>query len=104
MPRFQPGDLALVVACPQVPENVGCVVELIQRLGPGDLYVAPSTGETREAIGNGWLVVGRVRGMGRRTSGEIFYEHGHALFTEKRLMPLRGYFLPASEKTREVPA
>lgn len=104
MPRLHPGDLALVVACPQLPENVGCVVELIQALAPGDLYVAPSNGELRCSEGHGWLVTGRVKGAGRRPDGTIFFEYGHALFTEKRLMPLRGYFLPASEKAGEVPA
>lgn len=104
MAKFNPGDLALVIECSMVPENVGCVVELMQALVPGDLYIAPSNGETRRAEGHGWLVVGRVKGAGRHPDGSIFFEYGHALFTEKRLMPLRGYFLPASEKAGEVPA
>lgn len=105
MSQFKVGDLALVVRCKQVPENIGRVVELVQYLTPGDLYVAPSNGETRYSQGYGWLVVGNVKGMGlNHGDGMVFFEEGHALFRETSLMPLRGDFAPEREKSSEVPA
>lgn len=90
MSGLRVGGLALVIACPQIPENVGCVVELVQHLMPDDLYIAPSNGEIRYSQGEGWLVTGRVTGLGRRQDGTTFREFGHALFSAQRLMPLEG--------------
>lgn len=105
MSQFKAGDEALVVRSKLVPENIGRVVELVQYLTPGDLYVAPSNGETRYSTGEGWLCVGNVKGMGvRHSDGGVFFEEGHALFRERSLMPLRGDFTPEREKSSEVPA
>lgn len=103
MSLFKAGDLALVVECKLVPENVGCVVELIQHLRKDEEYLAPDRIE-RYADAECWLVQGRVRGLSRKPDGTIISTYGHACFQERRLMPLRGDFAPDREKCREVPA
>lgn len=100
--KFNPGDIALVVACPMIPENIGREVELIQHLCEGELYTAPD-GLIRSSEGDGWLVVGRVQGL-VRGDGFLKKINGHAIFQECRLMPLRGDFAPLKQKSQAVPA
>lgn len=102
MSRFKAGDLALVIQCRRLPENVGRCVELIQHLEAGELYFAPSNGDLRRAQAACWLVVGNVRGMVCRPDGTEYREVGHALFNEKRLMPLRGGFRSVGAGVRRV--
>lgn len=98
--EFKAGDLALIVMSrfPDSP-NVGCAVELIQLVRPGETIKLPNGNEDRFAGPNeSWLVAGNV--LCRKTSGWVD-EDGVAYVKPSHMVPLRGDFQPEQHKAKE---
>lgn len=100
MRKFKEGDLAIIVGCHASDANLGKVVELIQRLMPGEPYCDPAGYMRRcapDMPGAGWLVQGNDFISGY--SGECW-----GLINERHLMPLKGEFQPEQQKSEGVEA
>lgn len=101
MSKFKAGDLALIVDC-ILPELIGRVVELVQRVPPG---LSARAGERNwRNMGNddSWIVTGA--GLFCLTVSGNIEPDRFTLIAEKKLMPLRGDFQPERQKSQEVPA
>lgn len=98
MSKFNPGDLALIVGAFSMTQNIGKVVELVQFVVDGELYIAPDGVTYRHQGVSCWVVVGE--GVVCRSSCEIFNDFG--LHIEGHLMPLRGDFAPTESRQREL--
>jgi hypothetical protein len=97
--QFKPGDPALIVGAFKLTENIGKVVELVQLVTDGELYVAPN-GVTYEHCDDPcWVVVGDGV-VGWSDDGAVFDNFG--LSVPNHLMPLRGDFAPEQQKAREA--
>ncbi len=99
--QFKPGDLALIVGANTDTENIGKVCELLELIQPGKAGAV--------IVGNGrparhdeampcWLVTGETL-----TQPDPKF-NGYAIRWSRYLMPLRGYFAPEHQKSREVSA
>uniref|UniRef100_A0AAU6W455 ATPase n=4 Tax=unclassified bacterial viruses TaxID=12333 RepID=A0AAU6W455_9VIRU len=85
--QFKPGDPALVIAGNTF---LGCQVEVMSWVNPGDEITGPDGGEWRlnpQSPSGGWLV---------ECSG------GYCVKYPKSLMPLRGDFSPEQQKAQEA--
>lgn len=98
--NFKPGDLAMIVGAYNVPANIGKSCELIEYLRVEDIseWVDPADGlrVQNSADGSAWLVVGD--GLKSWCGGADW-----VLADERHLMPLRGDFAPAQQKSQAVP-
>lgn len=86
--KLEVGALALTLI-DLSPVMAGSVVELLERITPGDIVDTPYG--RRTALGNGWICAHEL------APGNIGY-------ADKALMPLRGDFAPEPLKSHAVPA
>lgn len=99
--NFKPGDLALIVSAQVRVEFIGCVVELQQRVSPGEIYVSPSSKASvlNASASHSWVCTGECFNFPEE--GE-FGGAGWAQVAERHLMPLRGDFTPEQQKAKEA--
>lgn len=97
MSKFKAGDLAIIVGVHTKTENLGRVVELVERLLPGQSFRRPDGVMTKlneNSPSPGWLVV----------ADDLVSSQGHKGFAsvdERHLMPLKGDFQPEQQKAKE---
>lgn len=98
--NFKQGDLAIIVNARVMVDFIGCVVELQQRISPGEIYISPSGKRVfNTSGGHSWVCFGECFNF---QEGSEFGGAGWANIAEQHLMPLRGDFTKEQQKAKEA--
>jgi hypothetical protein len=99
--QFKPGDLAVIVGTVRDHETLGRTVELLEYLGDDDAIEVPTGGWVNNVERNRMWWVCLVDGAYTNSLGHTKSE---GPCREQFLLPLRGDFVPAEEKSQAVSA